>query len=74
LGHAAREQYQKHVKAVLQVGDARSNTFSTVLGYPAEIVPLRNPYAAHIGDTLAFRCLVDGKPLTNQLVIAGAQR
>lgn len=74
LGRAVRERYQKHVKALLQVGDARTNAFATVLGYPAEIVPLGNPYQSRIGDTLAFRALVDGKPVVNQLVIAGGER
>ena len=73
LGRAVRERYQKHVKAMLQVGDTRTNAFRTVLGYPAEIVPLSNPYRSRIGDTLAVRALVDGKPVVNQLVIAGGE-
>ncbi len=73
LGRPAREEYQKHVKAILQVGAARSGAFATVLGYPAEIVPLANPYRAHLGDSLAFRCIVDGRPTANQLVIAGGE-
>jgi uncharacterized GH25 family protein len=36
-------------------------------------VPLSNPYAASVGATIAFRCLVDGKPLARQLVIAGGE-
>lgn len=74
LGKAVRERYHKHVKAVLQVGDTRTEAFGTVLGYPAEIVPLGNPYATRIGDTLAVRALVDGKAVVNQLVIAGGER
>ncbi len=74
LGRAVRERYHKHVKAVLQVGDTRTAAFGTVLGYPAEIVPLGNPYATRIGDTLAVRALVDGKAVVNQLVIAGGER
>jgi len=70
----ARERYQKHVKAIFQVGDLRTRTFETVLGYPAEIVPLTNPYFVVVGDTVAFRCLVDGQPLAQQLVIAGGAR
>src|SRR5512145_925823 len=70
LGKAVRERYHKHVKAVLQVGEIRTNAFTTVLGYPAEIVPLTNPYAARIGDTLAVRALVDGRAVVDQLVIA----
>ncbi|OLE58607.1 MAG: hypothetical protein AUG74_17070 [Bacteroidetes bacterium 13_1_20CM_4_60_6] len=73
LGRPAREEYQKHVKAILQVGAARSGAFAIVLGYPAEIVPLTNPYQAHLGDSLALRCIVDGHPAANQLVIAGGE-
>jgi len=74
LGKAVREQYHKHVKAVLQVGETRTEAFGAVLGYPAEIVPLANPYGTRIGDTLAVRALVDGKAVANQLVIAGGER
>jgi len=74
LGRPARERYQKHVKAILQVGDLRTRAFETVLGYPAEIVPLTNPYLTIIGDTLAVRCLLDGRPVAQQLVIAGGAR
>jgi uncharacterized protein DUF4198 len=70
----ARERYQKHVKAVFQVGDARTGAYATVFGYPAEIVPLSNPYQLHAGDTLAVRCLVDGAVITDQLAIAGGDR
>ncbi len=71
LDTAARERYSKHVKAIIQVGDARTDSFSTPLGYPAEIVPLANPYTLRVGDQLAVRCLVDGKPVPDQAVIAG---
>jgi uncharacterized GH25 family protein len=74
LGRAARERYQKHVKAILQVGNLRTRAFEVVLGYPAEIVPLTNPYLTIVGDTLAVRCLVDGQPVAQQLVIAGGER
>ena len=40
LGKPARERYHKHVKALIQVGERRSDHYATVLGYPAEIVPL----------------------------------
>ncbi len=71
LGKAARERYSKHVKAVLQVGERRSNDFNTVLGYPAEIVPLENPYTLDRGRPLRVRCLVDGRPVANQTVLWG---
>lgn len=74
LDRPARERYQKHVKAIFQVGDLRTRAFETVLGYPAEIVPLTNPYFTVVGDTLAVRCLLDGRPVAQQLVIAGGHQ
>lgn len=73
LNRPVRERYQKHVKAILQVGHARTDGFAAALGYPAELVPLSNPYAIGVGDTLALRCLVDGRPVARQLVIAGGE-
>ena len=73
ISKPARERYHKHIKAIFQVGDTRSEAWSTVLGYPAELVPLSNPYAAKVGTTVAFRCLVDGKPVANQLVQIGGR-
>ena len=71
LEERAKERYQKHVKALVQVGATPSAAFGTVLGYPAELVPLENPYALKIGATLSVRVLVDGKPVANQFVQYG---
>src|SRR6267378_63920 len=71
LGKGARERYSKYVKALFQVGATRSNGFGVVLGYAAEIVPLENPYAIGRGTSLRVRCLVDGRPVTNQTVLWG---
>ncbi len=71
LGKPARERYHKHVKAMVQVGTARSDHYATALGYPAEIVPMENPYAIASGATLRVKTLVDGKPSGNQLVVFG---
>lgn len=73
LDQSARERYSKHVKALLQVGDTRSEEFATVLGYPAELVPLTNPYVLSPGAELRVRALVDGEPVANQLVIEGGE-
>lgn len=70
---AARERYHKHVKAFLQVGSRRTDDFAVILGYPAELVPLANPYSLARGDTLRVRVLVDGKPVSSQIVIAGGR-
>jgi hypothetical protein len=73
LGTPARELYHKHVKALVQVGEARSTEFGAVLGYPAEIVPLENPYSLSAGATLPVRTLVDGRPVSNQFVVYGGR-
>lgn len=71
LGKPARERYAKNVKTLLQVGDARTPSFATVFGHPAELVPLENPYTVRIGGALHLRALVDGKPIAGQAVLAG---
>jgi uncharacterized GH25 family protein len=68
-----RERYHKHVKALIQVGDTRSNHYSMELGYPAELVPLENPYSLQPGQTLRLRTLVDAKPASNQYVLYGGR-
>jgi hypothetical protein len=70
---SAHEQYSKHVKAVFQVGAGRTDGFATPLGYPAEIVPLDNPYALGPDRVLRVRCLLAGKPLVGLSVLAGGR-
>lgn len=67
------ERYAKHVKAVFQVGDRRTDGFDVQFGYPAEIVLLNNPYELTAGDELRVRCLVDGKPVVDQHVVVGGE-
>ncbi|HEY0241759.1 MAG TPA: DUF4198 domain-containing protein [Gemmatimonadaceae bacterium] len=69
----ATERYAKHIKAIIQVGAKRTGEFSTVLGYPAELVPLENPYSLGVGSTMRVRALVDGKAAANQLVVSGGR-
>jgi hypothetical protein len=70
---SAHERYSKHVKAVFQVGAEHTAGFATPLGYPAELVPLDNPYALGRGDTLRVRSLVDGRAAAGQIVLAGGR-
>ncbi|HEU5171149.1 MAG TPA: DUF4198 domain-containing protein [Gemmatimonadales bacterium] len=70
---SARERYSKHVKAVFQVGAERTDGHATLLGFPAEIVPLDNPYRLRRGAALRVRCLVDGRPRANLPVLAGGR-
>lgn len=74
LGKPAREQYAKHVKVIFQVGAARSEGWGITLGYPVEIIPLRNPYELAAGDTLRLRLLVNGAVSpAGQEVLAGGR-
>lgn len=74
LDRPALERYSKHVKALVQVGDRRTEGYRTVLGYPAELIPLDNPYTMKPGRMIRLRALVGGEPVVNQLVIAGGPR
>jgi len=65
-GQAVREKYSKHVKAILQVGDPRTDHYSVEFGYPIEFIPVTNPYTLKVGDRAAFKLLLNGKPLANQ--------
>ena len=71
LGVDVWERYGKHIKAIVQVGDTPSSDFDTRLGYPAEIVSATNPYELTVGDEITVYCLVDGQPVSGQLVLAG---
>jgi uncharacterized GH25 family protein len=73
LDRSVRERYSKHVKAVIQVGNQRTKGYEEVLGYPAELIPLDNPYNLKPGAVLRIRALVDGRPVPNQLVVAGSR-
>ncbi|CAN5140802.1 hypothetical protein BH23GEM2_BH23GEM2_05880 [soil metagenome] len=73
LDSAARERYAKHVKALLQVGTGHSDDYAVVLGYPAELVPVENPYSLRRGARLRVRALVEGQPVAGQVVIAGGR-
>ena len=67
----ARERYSKHVKAIFQVGDTQTGDFAATFGYPAEIVPVANPYAQAVGSELAVKCLLSGFPASGVEVLAG---
>lgn len=71
LNDSTRERYAKHVKAVFQVGDDITDQYATVLGYPAEIVPMENPYRLKAGSSLRVRCLVQGISVQGVTVLAG---
>ena len=71
LDTEAWEEYSKHIKAIYQVGDRRSGGLDVVLGYPAELVPMVNPYDLSVGDEMVVQALVDSEPVAGQLVLVG---
>lgn len=73
LDKPARERYSKHVKALIQVGATRTSGYSAELGYPAELVPLNNPYSLRVGGNLRVRAVVEGEAVPNQVIIAGGR-
>ena len=73
LEKSARERYHKHVKAVIQVGETRTDQYAVQLGYPAEIIPLANPYTLDRGDVLPIRAMVNGAPAPNQFILFGGR-
>ncbi len=80
LGDSAHERYAKHVKALVRVGngatsrEAHADTaYRLVLGYPAELVPLDNPYRRARGAAFRVLALVDGQPASSQLVLYGGR-
>lgn len=70
LDRAATERYSKHVKTILDVGEASGEAWKQALGYPIEVVPGSNPADLCAGDRLEFKVLADGAPVAGQLVYA----
>jgi len=73
LERGATERYAKHVKMIFQAGAARSEDFGMVLGYPVELMPLRNPYEPRAGDSLPVRLLVNGVGAKGLIALAGGR-
>ena len=71
LDKGATQRYSKYVRAVLQVGDARSDHYKKSLNHAIELIPQTNPYSLKPSDTIPVLCLSNGKPLANQFVVAG---
>jgi len=63
-----KKKYSKHVKAIFQIGNERSDEYKTVLGYPIEFIPMANPYSLQVGDDLSMKLLINGKPIADVMV------
>lgn len=60
-----RERYRRYLKALVQVGATRDDTYKKEVGHRLEIGPQAHPAERKAGDTLTVRVLFEGKPLAN---------
>lgn len=65
-------RYAKYAKTFVEVGRGGPRAWERVAGHPLEIVPLADPSAVRLGDTLAVRLLYRGRPLAHARLHAGA--
>ncbi len=64
-----RELYSRRAKAIIQVGERRTDDATRPVGHTLEIVPESNPHGAHGDDVeMSFRILFQGRPLPGVLV------
>ncbi|MEW5926990.1 MAG: DUF4198 domain-containing protein [Gemmatimonadota bacterium] len=64
-------RYAKYAKTLVEVGSGGPRAFGRVVGHSLEFVPLRDPAAVELGDTLPVRLLYRGRPLAGARVHAG---
>lgn len=62
-GKPGRERYTRHLKALVQVGSARDETYGARAGMRLEIVPEANPVFVEPGAALPVLVLFGGAPL-----------
>ncbi len=67
---AGREGYSRCAKTLVCAGGDTAGAWDARTGLQVEIVPERNPYAAAVGDSVAFTLLRDGKPVPDAQLMA----
>jgi uncharacterized GH25 family protein len=60
-----RETYAKLAKTFVRVGEAADGSWAEPVGLSLELVPEADPTRLGVGDTLALRLLLDGRPLAD---------
>jgi uncharacterized GH25 family protein len=60
-----REEYTKHSKTFVRVGESQDRSWAEPVGMGLEIVPEKDPTALRPGDDFAVRVLKNGAPLPN---------
>ena len=68
MGCNGREFYQRCAKTLLQVGDAKDQTYGIATSIPVDIIPSSNPYQLKNKDLLRVKIYYKGSPISNALV------
>lgn len=63
-------RYAKYAKTVVEMGSGGARAFGRVAGHPLEFIPLTDPSASSLGETLRFRLLYRGQPLRDAQIHA----
>ncbi len=63
-----REQYQRNVKTIFQVGGKEDKSCTQPTFLPLDIIPEKNPYDVKNKKEFKIKLLFNREPLTNQLV------
>jgi uncharacterized GH25 family protein len=65
---SGREQYQRSVKTLLQVGTVYDSSFKQPTTLPLDIIPLQHPYLNKNKRAMGVRVLFNKIPLADQLI------
>lgn len=60
---SAQESIVFYSKLLIRSEGKSDDTYKKTIGYPAEIIPLSDPYQLKIGDEVRFKILINGKPV-----------
>jgi ketosteroid isomerase-like protein len=62
----------KYAKTIVEVGRGGPRSYTKAAGHALEFVPVSDPSALRVGDTMSVRLLFRGQPLPNAHLHAGA--
>src|SRR5436190_11641329 len=68
IGCNGREFYQRCAKTLLQVGDVKDETYSTITTLSIDIVPSSNPYQLNNKEFFRVKIFYNGSPLRYALI------
>ncbi|MEW5918391.1 MAG: DUF4198 domain-containing protein, partial [Gemmatimonadota bacterium] len=62
----------KYAKTLVEIGSRGPRAFARAAGHALEFVPVNDPSALHVGDSLAVRLIFRGQPVAGAHLHAGA--